>query len=1102
MIIDDFSNPKRKLTVSEASAANDYFTRRKSEEDRIAGVKAPAKNKKNPANTDYAKKRKQQDVTEAGHDHRRRAAASHDDEECSSCDGTGEGRHEGQSCGACGGSGVARGQYDHDDFEIPDKDDMYEGVAEGSLNEGQYEMMMRNGQVKKFIAKDDTDAKRIAAGHGAKSVIRMKGNVPGDKIGEQGVAEAGSFSYGKPPRKGSVADLAAKKRKEQERGQQPIEPKDQQVGVAKVTKGVAEGKEENIDQFISGNLPNFNGESNRVSADTAEYNFKNFLKEKGFDVDYINDQAYPVLVAICQGKMCAWYDFKNAYGYVSEQGKVVFSGTGANGGKYEIIHHGDDFMIRANGKHIDSYGSLKRAMGVLKNEVPGLKQGVAEGLMGDHFIKRGDPKAYLDKMRSIHKTLTKGGYKPGGYTSSRALSEPYQSAYYQHSTHPETHPNISVRRVGNQGHIHVGMEKSKPLNLPEQGAAEGLEGKVVFSGTGANGGKYKIIQTGPTDFMIHANGKHIDTYSSLQRAMSVLKNEVPGLTKGRAEGSEQNVTVYGNRQGYYAWTPTSGVLVITSGNDGPIKTQTYWGDVKGDEDPQIQRYISNFMKPVEFSELPSRAQRVISRHLLRKDVAEGLSKRDQKDVAAIKAAIERLESQLKQPNADKDAIQQSIAHERKRLALYKQAVAEGSLGTALPWPNVVNKVSGAMKAMGWKGTRKADGTFMFSTRGQETDDQYYIVIIDNAGEGFFTYALGTIEEGDPRIGEQESLPNTEASVSELMNAIRDGFGLSEQGVAEGLNENAEDLHIGDPVIITGNGIEFEGATGEIINFGQQHRFVVVDLYNHGRHSFHSSDVSFNEYAGSNDEEARMYDAGEFGDDDRDDMNESLMNKLQQALLKEGRVKELADDLKTLNDTEFMKKYSKAKAAIRKDMKKLHEAVSTLSPEQLAYNQLRAQIDSANFLRGDNTANTVVNTTPEVQASQANMNNKLAQMAAALKAKGIDAAAEYDAPEPGAAPAQPVDLNQKYNSKNKVQQPVAAAPVPPAQPGVAEARTSAAQRLSTAWDRQRAKSNASLARTPGSIPKKQEPKKADPVPKTVSEHRAKRQALMAQMLNGH
>jgi hypothetical protein len=65
-----------------------------------------------------------------------------------------------------------------------------EGVAEGSLNEGQYEMMMRNGQVKKFIAKDDADAKRIAAGHGAKSVIKLKGGVPAGKIAEQGVAEA------------------------------------------------------------------------------------------------------------------------------------------------------------------------------------------------------------------------------------------------------------------------------------------------------------------------------------------------------------------------------------------------------------------------------------------------------------------------------------------------------------------------------------------------------------------------------------------------------------------------------------------------------------------------------------------------------------------------------------------------------------------------------------------------------------------------------------------------------------------------------------------------------------------------------------------------
>jgi hypothetical protein len=110
-----------------------------------------------------------------------------------------------------------------------------------------------------------------------------------------------------------------------------------------------------------------------------------------------------------------------------------------------------------------------------------------------------------------------------------------------------------------------------------------------------------------------------------------------------------------------------------------------------------------------------------------------------------------------------------------------QSVAESSLGTMLKWPEVVNKVNSAMKAMGWKGQRKDDGSFMFSTRGQlpEESDEWYIVIIDNRGNNMFTYALGTVEEGDPYIGEQETLPNTEASVSELMNAIREGFGLNE-----------------------------------------------------------------------------------------------------------------------------------------------------------------------------------------------------------------------------------------------------------------------------------------------------------------------------------
>jgi hypothetical protein len=57
------------------------------------------------------------------------------------------------------------------------------------------------------------------------------------------VSEAGPFSYGaKKPRKGSVADLAAKKRQEQEKDKQPVEPRDHMVGVARVKKDVAEGR--------------------------------------------------------------------------------------------------------------------------------------------------------------------------------------------------------------------------------------------------------------------------------------------------------------------------------------------------------------------------------------------------------------------------------------------------------------------------------------------------------------------------------------------------------------------------------------------------------------------------------------------------------------------------------------------------------------------------------------------------------------------------------------------------------------------------------------------------------------------------------------------
>lgn len=73
-------------------------------------------------------------------------------------------------------------------------------------------------------------------------------------------------------------------------------------------------------------------------------------------------------------------------------------------------------------------------------------------------------------------------------------------------------------------------------------------------------------------------------------------------------------------------------------------------------------------------------------------------------------------------------------------------------------------------------------------------------------------------------------------------------------LSEDSNITADQLDIGDEVIITGN-VQFQGSTGVIDDFGRDKAFVVVNLYNHGKHSFHSSDVSFNDYAGSEEEDA-------------------------------------------------------------------------------------------------------------------------------------------------------------------------------------------------------------------------------------------------------
>lgn len=85
----------------------------------------------------------------------------------------------------------------------------------------------------------------------------------------------------------------------------------------------------------------------------------------------------------------------------------------------------------------------------------------------------------------------------------------------------------------------------------------------------------------------------------------------------------------------------------------------------------------------------------------------------------------------------------------------------------------------------------------------------------------------------------------------------------------GMNEQR--LSVGDPVVVTAPNA-YKGKTGEISEFSPSGKFVIVNLYNHGEHSMHLSDVEYNQYA--DDEDADEYGSYE------DDMAEGIFDRFK------------------------------------------------------------------------------------------------------------------------------------------------------------------------------------------------------------------------------
>lgn len=124
--------------------------------------------------------------------------------------------------------------------------------------------------------------------------------------------------------------------------------------------------------------------------------------------------------------------------------------------------------------------------------------------------------------------------------------------------------------------------------------------------------------------------------------------------------------------------------------------------------------------------------------------------------------------------------------------------------------------------------------------------------MDGANESpFVVRVFNPIEAPDLNTARQEF-----AKAAQSKEPVNEIFADRIANYADGNGITADKLNVSDDVVITGD-VKFQGKTGIIDSFGRDKRFVVVNLYNHGKHSFHSSDVEGNDYPDRGDDEAEL-----------------------------------------------------------------------------------------------------------------------------------------------------------------------------------------------------------------------------------------------------
>jgi hypothetical protein len=286
--------------------------------------------------------------------------------------------------------GVAEGwgfdQWGHDTWTDAQKE-----VA----RKKKYEMMMRNGQVKKFVAKDDADAKRIAAGHGAKSVIRLRGGVPAGKV-----AEGSDKLPGTPVV--SLSDFDDKDSKKDKYGRtvpKKLKKDDPRVKFHKDQRqGVAEGSDKNVVKSIK--VGNFRHDL----VDTGMgWQVRIYNGDKLYDTGLSKNSEQKGLAAL-----------EDAVAYTEKQTRTKRQGVA------EEKQKGVDG--KACWKGYKRMGTKKKGGKTVDNCVK--MESISEGILSSFGLTEKSPPGFKGTVKAMkkHPELTKGKTKDGKEKNPWALA--------------------------------------------------------------------------------------------------------------------------------------------------------------------------------------------------------------------------------------------------------------------------------------------------------------------------------------------------------------------------------------------------------------------------------------------------------------------------------------------------------------------------------------------------------------------------------------------------------------------------------------------------------------------------------------------------------